>query len=878
MKRLLAIAAILGCVAPIAHAQSFATPADPKVAFITGPQLASGDATNPRPWFDTIAHDKGIYWAARYPAAAPMVLTGTLTVTSKSATVVGVGTRFLTEVDPNGFAPYFNHISFYTLLAGSTHRFEYPPYGFRTFKIVAAVADDTHLTLSTVYDGPTESGLTADTIYDIVENPGAGQFNIDTFMNWNYYDQGLIQYINYYRTGDTQFLTAARKIEDAWWQGPAFGSGLLAAGDGTTPRSSSVGGLILRAMDGKPQYWDAIRRYTRAKLDEWVKTRRDYALLHEGVRDGSYMLLYAAQLAKCLPDSYPLDGGGTETGGAAYRAGFLADVEDLSVNYYVRLQHPDGSWRWNLDSQVWFPSWYSGAPDVGLFQTMQAFHVGLLLQALGDVYFLSTNPTVKATLKAAILLSVTGIHTGGAFITTTYANTTPAGGYPILGYEYFFYGGSPLIPNAFEAVAGAVTSPIKDGGHPGGIGPGTPSWEASGSVPNVYKPLTDPLDVADRRSLAQTLYHVYGLAYYISGNTQYKTWGDLVFKGGFGEPTDADPGDGIHNYADAIAQWSYNETFRAGGRYLAFRVMTPEGASPPVPVRLPIPIRIIGANGADLVAARAPEAEQRGPEQQHARGFWYGRDGRRHDEVVDGEVRAHRGFVWNREPVHLLHSDRARHADKDGHVDLRDPHIGRGLRAADLRHENAEQRVRLTEQIEAERRQASQLGVIVAGGERTQLTKQPAHVEGQQGALAELRQRGDGFIDRRHKGDRADGIDTRGRDIGIFGQTGGHRRAGVGKRQEIAGADRGDERGARGEERRCRNQIRLGGPRADQAGDDEENRSHRGVLSTDGGRGCRKTRAARFAHADAFFLSNPAVVGQTRRSYNENIVRAAAAF
>ena len=39
------------------------------------------------------------------------------------------------------------------------------------------------------------------------------------------------------------------------------------------------------------------------------------------------------------------------TDGAAKRATYLSQTEDTAVNFFGRLQWPDGSWRWNEDGE-----------------------------------------------------------------------------------------------------------------------------------------------------------------------------------------------------------------------------------------------------------------------------------------------------------------------------------------------------------------------------------------------------------------------------------------------------------------------------------------------------------------------------------------------
>ncbi|MDQ3687132.1 MAG: hypothetical protein M3430_16275, partial [Acidobacteriota bacterium] len=122
------------------------------------------------------------------------------------------------------------------------------------------------------------------------------------YSNRNYYDQALAQYINYYRTGDVRFRDYARKIADSWFAQPNV-SGTADSSNSLGPRTIALGGLILRAMDGRPEMWPWITEYTREMFNNWVGRRVTYDGLYYGVRDGGYMLLYAAWLARVHPDA-----------------------------------------------------------------------------------------------------------------------------------------------------------------------------------------------------------------------------------------------------------------------------------------------------------------------------------------------------------------------------------------------------------------------------------------------------------------------------------------------------------------------------------------------------------------------------------------------
>jgi len=228
------------------------------------------------------------------------------------------------------------------------------------------------------------------------------------FINRNYYDLGLALYTAYYRSGNALLLTHARKVADSWWKHSAIGSGTTPIANSFAPRNISLGGLMLRALDGRPELWPWITDYVRQQFNGWVGLRVDNAKLYYGVRDGGYMLLYAAWVAKAHPD-------------ASVRAEFEQKVTDAAVRYYARLQFPDGSWRWSDAS----------AGVSGEF--MQPFMVGLLLDGMVAAHRLSGD----SRILTAITKSVENLYAVG------YRGAEPVAQKPGVAWRgmwYFVYG------------------------------------------------------------------------------------------------------------------------------------------------------------------------------------------------------------------------------------------------------------------------------------------------------------------------------------------------------------------------------------------------------------------------------------------------------
>ena len=355
-------------------------------------------------------------------------------------------------------------------------------------------------------------------------DPASGDA-LDAYINLNYYDQALCQYTNYYRTGDARFLNAARKIADSWWSSHAIGHGRDLSFDNTlAPRNISLSGLMLRAMDGRPEMWPFITEYTRYFFQMWVGARVSYDGLYYGVRDGGYMLLYAADLARVHPD-------------AAVRAEFRQKALNAAVNYYARLQYPDGSWRW----------------DDPLTQFSQPFHIGLLLEGMIAVHRLTGDETVRLS----ILRSVENLY-AYHFDRNTFTLHGEQGTWRAMVYWGYTdpYTGLPFAPGEQYR----TNNPIEFN------------------------------DVRDARQLNSTVHHAFGYAYFVSGDEKYRTWGDEIFRSSFNAL------DGYRGLADFRAK-EYNENYRSSGRYLAWRlgngaVPTPAPTPSPTPIPTPAPGKV----------------------------------------------------------------------------------------------------------------------------------------------------------------------------------------------------------------------------------------------------------------------------------------------
>ncbi|HJQ32269.1 MAG TPA: hypothetical protein VJ866_08825 [Pyrinomonadaceae bacterium] len=495
---------------------------DPRVEFICGPQLKAGSARNPYPWFDRVQLTVGRELGQQFPAVAPRRLSGTVTVRQDSRAVEGAGTHFKREVDPGGPAPLFN----------GRLRIQLPDKSFRDVR-VESVASDTQLTLAAPWAEAGVNGAAADTFY---RDPSADTWNYDKYYDSGYYDMALVQYLNYYRTGDTTFLTYARRAADSWWASPYIDHGTVFSGrENLPPRSMAFAGLMLRALDGRPEMWDYIERKTRATFDNWVGRRVGDSGLYYDIREDGYAQLYAVLLARVLPDSYPLypsgtlaASGGTATDGAAKRAAFLKDTERAAVQFFGRLQGADGSWKWD-------------DRDEGVVGIEQPFMVGLYLESVVALDRLTTDAAVKASLRSQLEKAVRHLYSQ-AYRGGEQVSDMPK--YRWRGMWYYWGGGTLSDPTAYERAGGSGR--VKTGGDVG--------------------------EIRAVRHLNSTVHHAFGYAYALTGDEQYLKMGDEVFDASYGDQVD-----GIKGQANDGRGKDYAMNFRASGRYLVWRLSGAQG-------------------------------------------------------------------------------------------------------------------------------------------------------------------------------------------------------------------------------------------------------------------------------------------------------------
>ena len=264
---------------------------------LLGPMVRWG--ANPWPWYDNrhkAAADTQIAeMDVQFPAWWDTPGPGTVSVTkgSSSQTVVGSGTTFTTTFckgpsDPTHHQDGYPVISiWYPLNGGTGHSIAH----------VQSCTDDTHLTTDYGWGGSPGMGYTyaADNYYSSIWGFGS------TGTPANYYDNVAAYYALYYRSGIDDYLSAARTFADRWWENPMVNQGYASPGYGFGGRSSSIMGLVLRALDGRSEMWTGLRQLWTNYMGALAGPDVEYGLWD--TREMAYHLAVVSYCALFDPDT-----------------------------------------------------------------------------------------------------------------------------------------------------------------------------------------------------------------------------------------------------------------------------------------------------------------------------------------------------------------------------------------------------------------------------------------------------------------------------------------------------------------------------------------------------------------------------------------------
>jgi hypothetical protein len=351
----------------------------------------------------------------------------------------------------------------------------------------------------------------------------AGQFtSSDQLQRDNQYDQALAHYITYYRTGDPAWLTRARTVADHWWANSPYiqGGNYNDINNMLAPMWIGLSGLMLRALDGRPEMWPWIQWWANDYgWPAWLGLRLNNSTLWYGIRDGGFMLKYAALLAIAHPD-------------AATRATWAQRSTDGAVQYFARLQHKgteyDGSSKgaWVWDSQGEYNNYQHWT---------QPWMMGLVLEGLVEVH----KRTGSATVLQSILDALDCLW-GVCY------NTGAVSDYPSSNWRAVYYG---------------------------------VSWDTGSPV---YWPMNPcggdfPYCIENNRAANCLGVHAFGYAYRVTGNAMWLARGDEMFASSFGYNTGTHPLTDQHRAVIYFDAKLHSQGYRTSGQYLAWRLMQPIG-------------------------------------------------------------------------------------------------------------------------------------------------------------------------------------------------------------------------------------------------------------------------------------------------------------
>lgn len=256
---------------------------------IVGPQIRLG--ASPWPWMDERHEGLSDYFAGlrvtdvNFQAFWRNFGAGTISVTNGNATVTGSGTAFQTLFACNGTD--YLVVKYTETISGIVG-------GYRTFN-VASCASQTSLTLAEPYSLSTASGLNyaRETVNQFVRWTNQGD-------NINYYDNVLAHYVLWVRTGNTLYRDRARALADDWIENPHLdyfrAGGTLAMN--ASPRMRALAGLVLRALDGRSDFWPGLRLVLDPDVTHTALTTQ-----LEDIREEGFRLQHLAFGAMFDPDS-----------------------------------------------------------------------------------------------------------------------------------------------------------------------------------------------------------------------------------------------------------------------------------------------------------------------------------------------------------------------------------------------------------------------------------------------------------------------------------------------------------------------------------------------------------------------------------------------
>lgn len=313
--------------------------ANPSVGLLLGPQIQLG--ANPWSWYDNRhtaeaaiqIQNLPTYYGGTTPfwnVPGP----GTITTTNHSVTVTGSQTAFTTTfcqgpASPTTPRPSAEIVVWYPLPA-------IPTGSGRRRMTVASCQSDTQLTLSAAWNSMGYLSAGSGWTYSYADDNLDGVW-ISNAAPADFYDAVAAFYSLYYRSGIDDYLTAARTLADNFWQ-YRMDSGrnyFYGEGYGTFPRNHSLLGMVLRALDGRPDMWSGLELVFNSEISAfhsyfqafgpWVQNGMPY-----DPREGGYMQAELAYCALFDPN-------------AAEAAACRSQISENFTKGYTPARDPDGN-------------------------------------------------------------------------------------------------------------------------------------------------------------------------------------------------------------------------------------------------------------------------------------------------------------------------------------------------------------------------------------------------------------------------------------------------------------------------------------------------------------------------------------------------------
>ncbi len=353
-----------------------------QIAYITGPLTPWGSGRcDPWPWYDMAEAANAIELQSAFslPTSGQTPNPGTITLNNAQiqygVTLTGNGTHFTTDCAgmPSNLAP--NAPSCANAFIFVWWNAEDGPGSGRSIQQIQSVTDDTHATLNSglkYFPPPPYSGLQY-SIIDVNEfyTPFALAANgLGGSYNWNYYDNVVAFYRLYYRTGVTLFLNQARALADAWYlYALDHGYSNIAysvSPDVGVPRLKGLAGIMIRALDGHPEYWPAIETMTTA-FGTGTPPPGDF-----DPRETGYITSYDALAARLDPN-------------ASSRAAYCTSVSN-AIQYFWAPQQMSNGGFWTNNYAV-----NQNLPSVG--QGSEPWILSVAAKAFEDAYGVLNDPS-----------------------------------------------------------------------------------------------------------------------------------------------------------------------------------------------------------------------------------------------------------------------------------------------------------------------------------------------------------------------------------------------------------------------------------------------------------------------------------------------------